>query len=217
MSNEYDLNEIFKSVWGYAAPPFLFGFQNNVENKVFGKDSVSNDFTFNEASSERREMNFLGELFYGLNNNGNEVFMPITLESANGKKFQLQNTVSSIACKKNIIETSLVGRQGTVKEEISVDDWEINVKGIIVSPDRCYPDQQVSDLNQLFLSGESYTIINARTSLIFGDKTVSGKLESGEERVVFKNLKFPELKGMKNVQAFECDLISDICFTLIIE
>jgi len=68
------------------------------------------------------------------------------------------------------------------------------------------------------LSGESFKIINARTSLVFADKDAASKgLISGDEKVVFKSLKFPEVKGYKNMQAFECDLISDIEFKLIIE
>lgn len=182
--NEFDLLDIFKSVWGYAAPPYLYSLQNK--------------------NAQRREYNILNEPFYGLNDNGNEVFMPIWLEDVYKKKFMLQNTVSSIVSKKTIIETPLVSRQGTVKEEISIDDWEINIKGIIVSPDYDYPDRQVSDLRKIYESGQAYKIINARTSLLL----------DGSERVVFRNLKFPEIKGRKNIQAFECDLVSDIYFSL---
>jgi len=201
--NEFDLGDIFKSVWGYSVPPLLFGIQNIVEKSLFGSPSNASDYSF-ERPSERREYNILTEPFYGLNNNGNEVFLPIWLEDSKGVKFMLQNTVSSIVSKKTIVETPLVSRQGTVKEEISIDDWEINVKGVIVSPDQDYPDQQVFDLRKIYESGQAYKIINARTSLLL----------DGNERVVFRNLKFPEIKGRKNVQAFECDLVSDIAFSL---
>lgn len=204
--SEFDLQGIFKSVWGYTATPLLFALQNKVENKIFGKESGSDGFTFSEVP-ERREYNIKGSPFYGLNNNGNEVFLPIWLIRADGTKFMLQNTVSSIVSKKTIVETPLVNQQGSVKEEISMNDWDLNVKGIIVSPDGDYPDQQVFDLKQIYKSSESLDIENARTSLLFEDN----------EKIVIKNLKFPELKGMKNVQAFECDIISDIEFKLIIE
>ena len=204
--NEFDLGEIFKSVWGYSAPPLLFGLQNAVEKKLFGNTSDTSDYSF-AIPSERREYNIKGSPFYGLNNNGNEVFLPIWLIKADGTKFMLQNTVSSIVSKKTIVETVLVNQHGSVKEEISMDDWDLAVKGIIVSPDMYYPDQQVADLKALYKLSESHGIENARTSLLFEDN----------EKVVMKNLKFPEIKGMKNVQAFECDLVSDIEFKLIIE
>lgn len=204
--NEFDLVDVFKSVWGYAPAPFLFGLQNAVEKKIFGGSSQSSEYSFAQQS-ERREYNIKGSPFYGLNNSGNEVFLPIWLIKADGTKFMLQNTVSSIVSKKTIIETQLVNQQGSVKEELSIDDWDINVKGIIISSDMDYPDQQVSELRQLYKTSESLEIENARTSLLFEDN----------EKVVVKNLKFPEVKGFKNMQAFECDLVSDIEFKLIIE
>jgi len=203
---EFDLAQIFKSVWGYSAPPLLFGLQNAVEKELFRSTSDTSDYSF-ATPSERREYNIKGSPFYGLNNNGNEVFLPIWLIRADGSKFLLQNTVSSIVSKKTIVETVLVNQHGSVKEEISMDDWDLAVKGIIVSPDMDYPDQQVADLKALYKLSESHGIENARTSLLFEDN----------EKVVIKNLKFPEIKGMKNVQAFECDLVSDIEFKLIIE
>jgi len=204
--NEFDLVDIFKSVWGYAPAPFLFGLQNSIEKKIFGASSESSEYSFAQPS-ERRERNIEGSPFYGLNNNGNEVFLPIWLIKSDGKKFMLQNTVSSIVSKKTIVETQLVNRQGSVKEEISIDDWEINVKGIIISPDMDYPDQQVQDLVKLYELSDSLVIDNARTSIC---------LKKGE-KVVLKSLKFPELKGMKNLQPFEMDLVSDVEFTLFIQ
>ncbi|HEY5509385.1 MAG TPA: DUF6046 domain-containing protein [Paludibacter sp.] len=204
--NEFDLQNIFKSVWGYAAFPFLFALQNKVEKKLFGKTSDSEDYSF-DLPAERRVYNIKGSPFYGLNNNGNEIFLPIWLIKSDGTKFLLQNTVASIVNKKTIVETPLVNQQGSVKEEISMNDWDINVKGIIVSPDSDYPDQQVLDLKELYKSGESLEIENARTSLLFQDN----------ERVVIRSFKLPEIKGMKNVQAFEMDITSDIEFKLIIE
>lgn len=201
--NEFDLVDIFKSVWGYTSAPFLFSLQNKVEKKIFGRDSESSEFSFSEPS-ERREYNIKGSPFYGQNNNGNEVFLPIWLIKADGTKFMLQNTVSSIVSKKTIVETPLVARQGSVKEEISIDDWEINVKGVIVSPDMDYPDQQVADLRNIYSLGESFEMENARTSLLFGEN----------EKVVIRSLKLPEVKGFKNIQAFELDFVSDIPFSL---
>lgn len=206
MSNEFDLKDIFKSVWGYAAPPFLFSLQNTVEKKLFGSSSESSDYSF-ATPSERREVNIKGSPFYGMNNNGNEVFLPIWLIKADGTMFMLQNTVSSIVSKKTIVETQLVNQRGSVKEEINIDDWEINVKGVIVSPDTDYPDVQVSELVELYELGGRLDIDNARTSLCM----------SGHEKIVIKNLKFPEIKGMKNIQAFELDMVSDVQFNLIIQ
>lgn len=205
--SEHDFKEIFRSVWGYTAPPFLFSLQNKVENALFGKKSnTSGDYSF-DLYPERREYNMNGVPFYALNNNGNEVYMPVWLIKSDGTRVLLQNTVMSLTAKNTIIETPLVNRKGNVKEEISIDDWDINIKGIIVSTDMNYPDQEVFELNELRESGEALGIENARTSLLL----------DGSEKAVIKRLAFPALKGMQHVQAFEMDLTSDLEFSLIIE
>lgn len=204
--SEFDLSEIFRNVWGYTAPPYLFSLQNKIEDKLFPKTETSEDYAFG-ATYQEREFNIHGVPFYADNNNGNRMFLPIWLIKPDESRFLLQNTVSSMTCNKTIVETPLVNRQGTVKEEMSVDDWKINVKGIIVSADNDYPDAIVSALNDLFEMQTALGILNARTSLVL----------TKDEKVVINSLKFPEVKGMKRIQAFEMDLTSDIAFTLILE
>ncbi|SBV95259.1 conserved hypothetical protein [uncultured Dysgonomonas sp.] len=177
------------------------------QKAIFGKkQNESDDYSFEEYP-ERREYNINGVPFYALNNNGNEVYMPVWLIRSDGSRILLQNTVMSLTATNTIVETKLVNRQGDVKEEISVDDWEINIKGIIVSQDMSYPDQEVYELSELRKTGEALGIENARTSLLL----------DGSEKAAIKKLTFPPLKGMQHIQAFEMDLKSDIDFKLIIE
>lgn len=204
--SQHDLGEIFKSVWGYTAAPFLFSLQNKAEAAIFKKSSASEEYSFGGVS-DRREYNLNGVPFYALNENGNEIFMPIWLIRSDGSRLLLQNTIMSLASKKTIVETPLVNRKGTVKEEISVDDWDMNVKGIIVSSDGGYPDQHVYDLNQLKELGEALGIENARTSLLL----------DGGEKVVIKTLDLPPINGKMNIQAFEMNLVSDLEFSLFVE
>ncbi|NDW10448.1 DUF6046 domain-containing protein [Dysgonomonas sp. 520] len=204
--NEHDLGDIFRQVWGYAAPPFLFSLQNKVEDALFGKNEESGEYEFDKPMVER-ERNIQSVSFYAENNNCNRMFLPIWLIKPDNSKFLLQNTVSTMYSKKTIVETPLVNRKGTVKEEMAVEDWIIDIKGLIVSTDMDYPDWEVFQLNELYEQSTSLGIENARTSLILKE----------DERVVIKSLRFPEIKGMKNIQAFEMSLVSDIPFSLTIE
>ena len=207
---EHDLKDIFQSVWGYNAVPFFF-----LPADQLGGDDTDLDFG---ETIERRENNLLSVPFYAKNNNGNEVFMPIWLITPTNEWILLQNTVSSFTNKKTIVETPLVNRKGTVKEEISISDWEINIKGLIVSSDFDYPDEQVQQLVELYEIGKALGIQNARTSLLFGENfNDNSRNGGGNEMVVIRSLSFPELKGMKNVQPFEMNLVSDLDFELIIE
>ena len=204
--NEHDLLQIFKSVWGYTAPPFLFSLQNKIEGALFKKSKTSEEYEF-DPYQERREYNINGVPFYANNANGNEMFLPIWLIRPDGSRLLLQNTVSSMVGKVIVAEEALVNRKGTFKEEIYVSDWDINIKGLIVSTDLDYPDEMVYELGQLRKAGTALGIENARTSLLVED----------QEKVVIRSLKFSEIKGMKHIQAFEMDLTSDNPFSLIIE
>jgi len=46
---EHNLVEIFKSVWGYTATPFLFSLQNKVENAIFKKSKTSDEYEFDNS------------------------------------------------------------------------------------------------------------------------------------------------------------------------
>lgn len=219
--NEYDLADIFKEVFGYTAFPYLFGLQNKAEaflQKKFGKEKEKeSEYNFKENKFDNysdpefqgyeKEYGINGDPYYMENDNGHRMFLPIWLVKPDKSEILLQNTVSSFTNKKNIVETALVNRQGTVKELISIDDWDINIKGLIVSTTPDYPDAKVQELVELYELEEPLSIRNARSSIML----------KKQEQVVIKSLTFPEIKGKKHIQAFEMDLTSDIPFSLILD
>jgi hypothetical protein len=216
---EHDLADIFRSVWGYTAFPYFFRTQNAVEKALFGRNKgESEEYNFNYFDRGEDANSCLGVPFYAPNNNGKKMFLPIWLIKPDGGKILLQNTVSSLTNKKTIVETPLVNRQGTVKEEVSVCDWEMNVKGIAVgaTPDQ-YPETEVLELINLYKMGVSLGIQNVRTAMAFYGEGGNHKLGIGDETVVIKDLRLPEIQGRKHCQAFEMNLVSDLAFDLYIE
>ena len=110
--------------------------------------------------------------------------MPVEL---NG--IEIPNAVISIRGKKTIVETPMVGRKGTVKELISVDDYEIRIAGVALDND--FPDRQISELNELY---------NVK-----------------EDKVVIKSMDFAEMRGCETAQVFTMELVTDRSFELIVE
>lgn len=148
----------------------------------------------------RKNVSNLSEPFYATNISGMEFFMPITIGG-----LLLQNTIISMTLKKTIIETPLVNRQGTVKEMISCDDWDINIKGMIVGEGNDYPDEEVKKLKDLvYDKDEALEIHNALTAICL----------SKNEKVVIRELLWMEMKGIQNAQAFELKCVSDLMFDL---
>lgn len=99
----------------------------------------------------------------------------------------------------------MVGRKGTVKELISVDDYEINIAGVALDVD--FPDQQIAKLNELYNINESITLKCALTDIFLEE----------EDKVVIKSIDFQEMRGVETAQVFKMNLVTDRSFELILE
>jgi len=213
----YDIKKLFEVVFNYRMPtyPLLVGERPAIATgmKISAAipflDRSNSDYEINIP--ERREKSNLGQPFYDKNLLGMEMFMPITLihKDKNNKetKLLLQNTVVSMKMKKTIVETPLVNRQGSVKEIISIDDWKIPIKGMIVSADNDYPDDAVKELKDFVEINEAIDIASVLTAIFL----------SKDEKVVIEDFELSEMKGIQHAQGFTMNLVSDVQFELILE
>ncbi len=134
--------------------------------------------------------------------NGSYYMTPTALND-----YQLPNEpLIAISGGKKIVKTSLAGnsRSGTVKEIINTDDYEINIRGVIINENSLdYPFSEVEDLKDLYELNESLSITNAITKMM------------GIENVVITKLDLPEMVGRPNMQAYQINCVSDEDFVLI--
>ena len=104
------------------------------------------------------------------------------------------------------METGLVGqtRKGTVKELISVDDYEITIRGVALNyaSKKIYPEDAVKKLHDLFLRNEALEVECAITALL------------GIQRLVIKEFSLPDMPGVQHAQAYEFQCVSDEDFDL---
>jgi len=99
---------------------------------------------------------------------------------------------------KNIIKTPIQGRNGTVKEYISMGDFEINIKGAIVSPyPLVYPKEDVSLFVELMNLPKPIPIASEFLRLFEIDV------------LVVENYSVAEKLGSRNEVPFEITAISD--------
>lgn len=205
MITKFDIQEIYKQTWGYVGLPF----PEIVADRIVAKKGSYRGDTYAFSKPYEKMQQSRNEVaFYAKNSVGNDIYMPIWLYTTEKamieEKYLLPNTVMSMTCNKNIVVTPLVNRNGTVKEEVSIGDWEINVRGVMVSPDTKYPETQVQLLNNWYNESTSLFIENARTAILLGENP----------KVLIVDLKFPEIKGFENTQPYEIKLISDTEFNL---
>lgn len=63
--------------------------------------------------------------------------------------FKTASVLMTVSQGKKIIKTEIQGRDGTVKEYIGMDDFQIQINGIITGPNGHYPIDEVASLKQI--------------------------------------------------------------------
>ena len=155
------------------------------------------------AANERESSN-LGSTLRKRDANGRWYVMPVVLVHK-GKEYEMPNSLISIRGKKHIVSTPMVGRKGTVKELISMEDYEIRIQGVALGTD--WPDDQLADIKEIYAVNESVQLKCALTD-IFMDE---------EDMVVIKSIDIPEMRGVEHAQTYSLDLETDRSFELIME
>ena len=133
---------------------------------------------------------------------GRWYFMPVWLGGV-----EIPNAVISVTGQKTIVETPLIGRQGTVKELITLNDYSISLAGVLVGDD--YPADQVKAITELYKRSESLEIVSALTDCILGQKNVNSP-----HTVVITGITWPEVGAVENMQGFKMSLKTDRPFNL---
>ncbi len=199
MSNEakskYSMADILKSAVGYKGLPFPNGFMPPMPSEY----KADGEYSYNKSLTEKRS-SALGVTLRKKDALGVWYFLPVVLNGV-----ELPNTVISIKGKKTIVETAMVGRKGTVKELISVDDYEIEIAGVILESD--YPDETIAQLHDIYDINASVELKCALTDIFLEE----------EDKVVIKSIEFPSMKGCETSQAYKMSLATDKSFELVIE
>lgn len=111
-------------------------------------------------------------------------------------------TVVDIGISKNIVQTQMPGRNGTVKELISEGDWILTFRGFIINQSKQnqvaqYPREDRKRMTQVFKTNQSMRVY----SRLLNDLDI--------HQVVITDLRFPPMEGYVNVQPYELICLSD--------
>lgn len=120
-----------------------------------------------------------------------------------------------------VIETAVAGLDGSVKEIASTEDWQVSIRGFLVSTDSqqvegegfryrlnpdTYPEAELRRLRYFFESKEIVEVEQSRILSYFNIK-----------KLLFTSLSFPELEGYGFIVPFEISSLSDKEYMLMIE
>ena len=217
-----DVQKVFENTWGYIGLPypeilvkrFLKGEKPLPPPRYYFGQPAAGEYRaddYNFATSTKCTHSAIGVPLRAKDERGyDDVFLPIWLFEADNApdqaKYLLPLTTLKMTCKKNIVTTPLVNRNGTVKEEISVADWELDINGVMLGLDGEYPDLEVQKLVAWWEDAVALNIQNAKTAICMGNG----------EKVVATSLSLHECKGFENAQPYELKMSSDVQFSLYI-
>lgn len=171
MNNYFDLKRMFSENFGYEPP---------------------SDYEF-VAKEVEAQNSLLGAPLYDMAQ-GRSYYLPVKLNN-----IYLPYPVVSIRGSKTIVETPMVELDGTVKEFISMDDYSITIRGIIVSDNHLFPEEKITELRDLWLLKKAVPINNALTAIFL----------DGDQKVVIKSFDLPEVVGVKGARPYVMELVSD--------
>lgn len=188
MRHKYNIVELLQGHIGYRGLPFPGAFTDMLGTPGFSQ--------FTNRGKRLYKKDYLGRWY----------FMPVTF-IVEGKELEFPTAVMSISGKKTIVETPMVGRKGTVKELISVDDYRVSITGFIENTEGTYPEDEIVEMQELFNYNASVELVSAFTDLIFDDG----------DRVVITSISYPPTPGLEDGQVVKIECVTDKPFELIID
>lgn len=130
---------------------------------------------------------------------GTPIFSDLQFHDINGLvHIPVDTVLFDVHQAKNIVRTSINGRDGQIKEYIGQDDYEINIKGVICGENGVYPWDHVANLVKFLRYEQSLGI----TSKFLND------LFDIQEVVVY-DYKFEQSEGSQSFQKFTIDCWSE--------
>jgi hypothetical protein len=108
--------------------------------------------------------------------------------------------IVEVSRSKNIVKSTPIGGKitGTNKEYISLGDFQINIKGIVVSDkDSKYPEDKVTILSKIAAAPVAIPVTHKLLNLL------------GIYSMVIETEAYPSKQGFQNIQAFEWTCLSD--------
>jgi Domain of unknown function (DUF6046) len=130
---------------------------------------------------------------------GTPVFADIILTNqAEDRTIQLIASVVEVSQSKIIERTTVRGRNGTVKEYWSMDDYSVRIRGAVIDPRPDYYPKEVVDTLQLLLAEPESLKVVSRFLQLFGIYEIT-----------VKDYTFLPVEGKTNCQFFDIVAFSD--------
>lgn len=203
MKSMFNITDMLQSFVGYKGLPFPMFIDK--PDAIDSHDGFGRGFDL-PIASETVDRTAKGVPIYKQDMMGRWYFMPVTFYH-DGTEYEIDCALVSISQAKKIVKTDVVGKRGTVKELISLQDLEISIKGAIIGDNHQWAEDKITSFSELFAINEAVELSCALTSLFMDDN----------DKVVIESFSMPEQTKTEHVQIVSLKCLSDAPFKLIIE
>jgi Domain of unknown function (DUF6046) len=184
-----------------------------------------------DVVNQRKRQGKYGSLYY--QDNDDLVYMPVQVEVGHDNipgtsstyaealgitddqgnytgKWWLPNPVMATELRVHVVDTELTERNGVVSELINISGFRVKITGFLVNTDANeFPEDDYDTLVRLSNLGHPFKIHSVKTDILFADMGNADKL------VTVRSLQFGRRPGVKHVQDYELELVSEMPFSLI--
>lgn len=142
------------------------------------------------------------------NNFGKDIFAPLQFYKNSENYLQISCATVRVSSKKTIVKTAVSERNGTVKEQFNVGDYQFTIKGVLIGTNNQFPEEKISKLREIYETVETVELYNAFTELFMNKES---------RKISIESLDFPDVKGSSlKTRPFVMVCESDFIDTLII-
>lgn len=132
-------------------------------------------------------------------------FSPSNKQIGGTNYIYIEGAIIEVNQTRNIVKTTISGQDGTVKEFINNGDYDVKIMGFFATTDPdIYPDLEVKSLKEYLSAPVTLNVTNQFLNTYFGVNAV-----------VVTSFEFKQVEGMRNVQYFTINAISDLPFEVI--
>lgn len=111
-----------------------------------------------------------------------------------------------ISYPKTIVKTPILNGKGTVKEYINTDDYQVNIRGILINYfSDAYPEDLLYEFEQVCKINKELRILSPVVNLL------------DINNIVIENVSYPSVEGFNNIQPFVLQCVSDEPVELVIK
>ena len=118
-------------------------------------------------------------------------------------ELRIDTVIIEVSQTKNIVKTSVQGRNSTVKEYVSDGDYLISIRGVIQSREpseqKKYPEDLMNNFIKILKAERSVIIISKFLNEVFGINDI-----------VIETYSVPQVEGLRNQQPFSISASSDV-------